>query len=137
MATKKTTSTNSSGKKIALGAALVTVAAAGYFLFGPKGAQNRKKVKGWTLKAKGEILEKLEKLEEVSEEQYHAIVDAVIAKYAKAKDKTTEEVAAVEKEAKKYWNSIKKDLAGKVSKTAKKAEKTASKVKKTAEKEQA
>lgn len=137
MATKKTTGTGGAGKKLALGAALVTVAAAGYFLFGPKGKENRKKVKGWTLKAKGEILEKLEKLEEVSEEQYHTIVDTVIAKYAKAKDKTAEEVAAVEKEAKKYWNSIKKDLAGKVAKTAKKAEKTASKVKKTAEKEQA
>jgi vacuolar-type H+-ATPase subunit H len=129
MAKKKTTKNVSAGEKLAIGAGLVATAAAGYFLFGPKGKDNRKKVEGWTLKAKGEILEKIEKLDEVSEEKYHQIVEQVVGKYEKAKSRTKKEVAEFEKEAKKYWKNIKRDLA---KKTQKKATKVAKKAGKTA-----
>lgn len=134
--TKKTTPQKNSGQAgkkvgvgVALGAAAVAAAAVGYFLFGPKGNSNRRKIRAWTLKAKGEMLEQMEKAKDMSEEKYHAIVDKVIAKYAKVKDITKEEVADLEKEAKKYWKSIEKDVAPKVKKAKKvvKAAKTAAK----------
>lgn len=136
MAKKKTSTKKNShtGAKIALGATLVAAAAAGYFLFGPKGKDNRKKVKGWTLKAKGEILEKIENLEHVTEDKYHTIVDQITKKYAKAKNRTEKEVVDFEKEAKKYWNHIKRDLAGKVSKQARSVAQKADKAKKSSKK---
>ena len=68
-----------------VGAGIVAVAAAAagaYFLYGSKNAkQHRKQIKAWTLKAKGEVLEKLEKLKDVNEEIYHKVVKQVSDKY--------------------------------------------------------
>jgi flagellar basal body-associated protein FliL len=63
MAQKKVMKKMSTNTKVGIGlgltAAAVTAAGA-YFLYGSKQApQNRKKVKGWVLKAKGEVLEAL------------------------------------------------------------------------------
>ena len=68
--------------------ATVAAAIAGtYFLYGSKNAtKNRKKIKSWTLKAKGEILEQLESLSEVNEKIYHKIVDEVSDKYQALKN---------------------------------------------------
>jgi hypothetical protein len=101
-------------KSIAVGAGIVTVAAAiagTYFLYGSKNAsKNRKKVKAWTLKAKGEILEQLENLSEVSEEVYHKIVEEVSDKYQELKDIDKGDVAEFKKELKGHWKNIAKEL---------------------------
>ncbi|MBP6925643.1 MAG: YtxH domain-containing protein [Candidatus Pacebacteria bacterium] len=99
-------------KGIALGAGLVAMAAAGYMLFGPEGKSNRKKIKGWTLKAKGEILEALEKMSDVTQDKYESVVEKVSKKYAKVKDVTEDEIKKFEKEARKHWKDIASDLAG-------------------------
>lgn len=120
---KKTTSKKTSdktGKGLLIGAGLATAAAAGYFLFGPKGKDNRQKIKAWTLKAKGEVLEKLEKLEEVSDAKYHEIVDKVAAKYMKSKDIADEDVEKFTAELKKYWKKIEGDIKPKKKPAAKK-----------------
>src|SRR5690606_22476153 len=92
------------------GVAAAAAAFAGYYLFGPKGKENRAKVKGWTLKAKGEVLEQIEKLEEVTEEKYHTIVDSVMDKYKKLKDTTVEETDKLEKELKKRFKDVARDV---------------------------
>ena len=97
-------------------AGIATAAAAGYFLFGPKGKDNRKKIKAWTLKAKGEVLEKIERLEAISDEKYHDIVDKVSEKYSKKKDIAEDELEKFTKELKTYWKKIKTDVAPKKSK---------------------
>lgn len=107
---KETKKETKKGGMFVLGSATVIAAFAGYYLFGPKGKENRQKVRGWTLKAKGEILEKLEKLEEISEEKYHAVVDGVMAKYKKLKTTTETETDALERELKKRFDHVKKDL---------------------------
>lgn len=112
MAKKKTTKKSSKTEEVlAIGA--VTAAVAGlFFLYGSEaGAKRRKKVKGWTLKAKGEVMEKLEKTKDVSEDKYHDIVDKVMAKYAKLKHVNDEEVEPMIKEFKTHWKRIKKELA--------------------------
>lgn len=98
-----------------LGLALAAAAAAGvYFLYGSKdAAKNRKVVKGWTLKAKGEVLEKLEQVKgELTEENYHKIVDSVVNKYNSVKEDRGEAVAALVKDLKGHWKSIKKHVGG-------------------------
>jgi hypothetical protein len=106
------------GKVIAISAGVAALAAAGYFFFGPNGEKNRKKMKGWMIKMKGEIVEKMEKVKHVTEPLYHSIVDSVAKKYSATVDK--KELASIVKELKTHWNSI----SGKkptVKKTVKKA----------------
>ena len=79
MAKKKNTSKKDSyADDVAIGVGLTTaaVAAAGaYFLYGSKSAsKNRKQVKSWALKAKAEVLEKIEDAKEMSEDEYQDLV---------------------------------------------------------------
>jgi DNA-binding transcriptional ArsR family regulator len=103
---------------VAVGLAALT--AAGYFIFGPNGKNNRKQIKGWSLKMKGEILEKLEKLKDVTPEVYNAVIDEVSAKYGKLKNISEEEVAAIAVDLKKHWRAISRDLKEKENKGKKK-----------------
>jgi hypothetical protein len=122
MAEKKVIST---GAKVALGALALAGIAGGYFLYGKDGAKNRKKIKAWGLKAKAEVLEKIEKAKEMGEADYQALVDSVAEKYSKLKDMDPAEVAAFAKEMKSHWKSMKTHLAPKAKKAVKKAVKTA------------
>jgi len=128
---KKTTPAQSHTGLAILGG-LAAAAAGVYFIYGNKEVQKKaKKVKGWALKMKGEVLEKIEKLKEVDENAYHAAIDAVTKKYESVKSIDVTELMTVAKELKSHWRSIKKELtasAGKVSKTAVKAKKAVTKV---------
>ncbi len=94
------------GSGAGLLASVAGAAAAGYFLYGTKGAENRIKLKAWTLKAKGEVLEHFEKVREVTEESYATTVDKVTAKYAKLATVGEEEAAKLNKELKRHWKAI-------------------------------
>lgn len=125
----------STAQKVGIGVGLTAaaVAAAGtYFLYGSKDApKNRKKVKSWALKAKADVLEALEKAEHITEEEYHALVDAVSGAYGKAKNATASEVKEFQKEMKGNWGKIQKSGVMKtVSSVAKKARKPSRKTSK-------
>jgi hypothetical protein len=115
------------GTKVAVGAGIGALAlagiAGGYFLYGKDGAKNRKKIKAWGLKAKAEVLEKIEKAKEMSEDEYGMIVDTIGQKYAQMKDMDQAEVAAFIKEMKGHWKGMKSHLAPKVKKVMKKGKK--------------
>jgi hypothetical protein len=111
--TKKIKNESSVGGKIAMGASVAALAVGAYMLFGPDAKKNQKKVKGWAIKMKGEIIEKFEEVKDVTEPVYNKVVDEISAKYMKAKGMNADEVGAVVKDLKKHWKTI--------SKTAKKA----------------
>lgn len=119
-----TTKGKSKSSGVGMGAGIVAVAAAaiagGYFLYGKDGAKNRKKIKGWMLKAKGEVLEQMERGKEITEDTYHQVIDKVSQKYQAAKDIDPNELQQLVKEMKGHWRSIKKQLTGTAKKTAKK-----------------
>lgn len=122
--------TKTTGAATVVGAGLAAIAAfaaAGYFLYGKDGAKNRKKVRGWMLKAKGEVLEGVEKLKEVTEPQYTAIVDKVSAKYASIKNIDPAELEAMVRELRGHWKNIKKSITPAPKKKAKKVSKKVSK----------
>src|SRR3989338_6365228 len=106
---------NNLAKEVLVGTGLVAVVAAAagaYFLYGSKNAkQHRKQVKSWTLKAKGEVLEKLEKLKEVNEEIYHKVVNEVSKKYQAVKSIDKKDVEELVRELKSHWKSIAKEVA--------------------------
>jgi len=116
------------------GAFLAGVAAAavagGYYLFGAKNAkQNRQKVEAWSVKAKGEVLEKIEKAKNITKEEYEKIVDKVSDKYSKAKDVGEKKAEGLRKELKRHWKDIKKEaeeLENKGKKAVTKAKKAVS-----------
>ncbi len=117
MAAKK----NDFSKGLATGVGLLGAVAAGYFLYGPKGAQNRKKVRAWTIKAKGEVLSEFEKMKDVTEASYAQAIEKVAARYSKLKDIDPAEVASLVGELKRHWKNIQKDLKPAPKKAAKKS----------------
>lgn len=97
----------------AVGIGLAALAAGAIFLYGKDGAQRKKQIKGWMLKAKGEVLEKLETLEEFNEESYNKIIDEVATHYKQAKNIDPEEIAGMIAELKGHFQSIHKQLTKK------------------------
>jgi len=92
-------------------AALAAAAAGAYFLYGSKeGAKRRKKISGWMLKAKGEVLEQMEKVEHMNEKAYRQMVDTVAVKYKKLKHVDPAELQQMVKELKGHWKGIQKEL---------------------------
>lgn len=124
---KKTVNKSSNiGTKLGLAGLAVAGIAGAYFLYGKDGAKNRKAIKTWTLRAKADVLEKLEKAKEVGQDTFESVVDEISAKYGtKMKDVSADDVAAFAKDLKKHWKDIKGALAPKV--VAKKVVKKVSK----------
>lgn len=116
---------------IGFGLTAAAVAAAGaYFLYGSnKAAQNRKKVKGWMLKAKGEILETLENAKEMTEDEYKALVEAATGAYGTVKNATAGEMKDFKKEMAEHWGKLQKSsVVKKLANGKKGAEKAVTKV---------
>ena len=130
----------SGGEKVGIGVALTTaaVAAAGaYFLYGsPNAAKNRRTVKSWALKAKGEILEVLEKAGNLTAEEYQEAVEKVLAGYSQLNTISKNELADFRKEMMEHWGKIAKGpkKTAKKAATKKAATKTTKKVAKSAKK---
>jgi len=127
---KNKTTKNGSGvaKAAFIGATLAGIAATAYFFFGPKGKQNQKHVKAWAIKMKGDVIEKLEMAQEISEPVYHEIIDSVAKEYGKGKKASREEIEALAQDLKKHWKTIsskaktaKKDIVKASARVAKKA----------------
>jgi hypothetical protein len=110
----------SNGGLKVLGVAAVAAAAAGaYFFYGPNGSKNRKTLKAWSVKARAEVMENVEKLKDVSEKTYNETIDKVLSKYKKLKTVAPKELAEVQKELKSSWKAVRAEM-GKAAKQMKK-----------------
>lgn len=109
MAKKSTKNEAGVGKAVGIGVGVAALTAAAYLLFGKDGKKNRKMIRGWSVKMKGEIIEKFENAKELTEPLYHEIVDTIGAKYAKLKNIDPEELKDVVGEIKKHWKTLSKD----------------------------
>lgn len=107
-------------KVIGIGLGAIAAAAGTYFLLGKNAnvVKARKQVKSRGLKMKGEILEKLEDLQDVTEEKYVSVIDEVAKSYKAVKNIDSAELMASVSELKKHWKDIKKDLSPKAIKKA-------------------
>lgn len=96
-----------STKAISAGVGIAALAALGaYFLTGKRGEKNRKIIAGWTLKMKGEVLEKAEKLKELNQEAYEKIVDEVTERYERVGRASAAELRNIKSELKDAWKNI-------------------------------
>lgn len=132
MAKKKKEVDLSSTQKIGIGVGLTAaaVAAAGtYFLYGSKSAaKNRKAVKSWMLKAKAEVLEKLEDAKQMSREEYEELINTIAGTYSELKNASRVDIKSFKDEMKDHWKAIEKTAAPKKKAVKKTAKKVAKKV---------
>ena len=93
-----------------LAAAAIAAAVGSYLLTGTRAKNTKRVLKSWMLKAKGELLEQLEKAGDVGEEMYYQAVDQVAAKYSKMSGIAQDEVDDMAAELKKQWKLVAKEL---------------------------
>jgi NAD(P)-dependent dehydrogenase (short-subunit alcohol dehydrogenase family) len=108
MAKTKQTSTDT---KVAVGAGLAAaaaLAAAGaYWFYGSRDAgKHRAQVKSWMLKARAEVMDAVEKLDDIDKERYMAIVQDVVSRYAGHAGVTAAELAHVTRDLKDTWSHM-------------------------------
>lgn len=122
-------------KKIAVGAGLAAAAAAlaagAYWLYGAEDApKNRKKVKSWMLKARAEVMDAIEKMEEIDKDKYLALVQQVVSKYSKMSGVTALELAQVTRDLRSAWEHMERarSATSTPAKRTPKAKKTSKKV---------
>ncbi len=100
----------SASQKLGIGVGLTAaaVAAAGaYFLYGSEDApKNRTKVKSWMLKAKGDVLQKLEVAEHMTEEEFTTLIDKVLTTYNKAQTISKKELKDFKAEMIQDWGGL-------------------------------
>jgi hypothetical protein len=97
------------GEMVGIGATVAALGAAAYILLGKDAKKNKKVIKGWAIKMKGEIIDKLEDAKEITEPVYHNIIDTVSAKYSKIKKVDPKDLEVAISEVKKHWNAMMKD----------------------------
>lgn len=104
---KKRKTDNKTAIGVGIVIAGIAAAAGAYYFSTPEGKKKRKEIKGWMLKAKGEVMERLEDVEEINREAYEKIVDEVVKGYKKLKRVDAKELAMLALELKSQWEDIK------------------------------
>jgi gas vesicle protein len=93
---------------IGLGVGILLGGTGAYLIWGTRrGFKTRMRVKWWMLKIKGEVLEKLSQLEEVTQSAYMGVIDKVIKNYKNFKDVDSEELVQYAKHLKDSWKEMK------------------------------
>ncbi len=78
----------------------------GYFLFGPKGREHRRNVDRWIKRARFEILDRIEAIEDITEQQYHTIVDDVTYRYGQLKGVGQEKIEQAREYFRARWHEM-------------------------------
>jgi len=118
------------GGVIATATAITTLVAGAFLMTGKRGEKNRNLMRGWAVQAKGEVLQELEQIKEVTQDKYLEIVDSVLKRYKISKKASEKELSKLSKELRAYWSEISAGTKTAVSKnpakktTAKKSSKS-------------
>ena len=97
---------------IGLGVGALAGAAGALFFYGKEGIKQRKKIKGWMLKLKGEVLDEMEKTQDLTKEGYHKIVDEAASRYRALQNIDTADLEKMVTEIKGHWTKLQRAVAG-------------------------
>lgn len=117
-------------KLFVLGASLAGLAAA-YFFLGPKNKKNLENTKSWAIKMRGDVIEKLEQVRDISEAVYGGIIDSVATKYEKSLKSNSKEIRELAQDLKTHWRVISKSVEAKKKDVLKEVAKPTKKTKNT------
>lgn len=78
----------------------------GYFLFGPKGHKNRMHIDRWLKRARFAILNRMETIENITEQQYYTIVDEVVEGYGKLRAMSQEKIEKGKESFRQRWQEM-------------------------------
>lgn len=104
--TNKDTRQSGTKSKLAVAGLIGSAVAGTVYLYGPDGNKRRQRIRGWMLKAKGEILDHLAAAETLTKQTYEDIVDRVMNAYADESHVKEKDVARLKKELKNNWEDI-------------------------------
>ena len=121
--------TNGVGTAVAVGAGAVALSAVAYLMFGPEGKKHRKDMKSWMIKMKGDMMEKLEEAQELTQPVYENALAAIEAKYKSMGNIDASALANEVALLKKNWKMVVKQAKAKKKPAAKKTVKAAPKKK--------
>lgn len=96
----------SSKTMLGLGAGLAALATASYYFWGPDGKRHQRRMKGWMYKMKGEIIERIEDVKELTEPVYRDIIDSVAGATSSTVKASKTEIKAFAEKLKDQWNDI-------------------------------
>ena len=97
--------------KAAAGLAGLAAAAGAYYFYGSKEAtKHRHQMKAWAVKAKGDVMDQLEQMKDLSQETYEQAVSDVVSKYKELKKASPKELDLLKKELNGHWKNIAKHL---------------------------
>jgi hypothetical protein len=98
---------------IIAGAGIGALAIAAYFFTGAKGKRNQRKFKGWMIRMKGEVIDRLEDIQDVTEPVYNEVVDTVAQAQLVSERIPREEIMQLAEELKRDWRTITRLAKGK------------------------
>lgn len=106
--TKQTKNTKKSNVGLSAGivAGVLAAGAAGYFLFGPNGKKNRKKIEDWMMDVKADIVDQAKKIKAATKEEFAEAIDTVTDAYVDAKKITIKEAKDLKKELISNWDTL-------------------------------
>ncbi|MCH8888843.1 hypothetical protein IID26_00225 [Patescibacteria group bacterium] len=90
--------------------AAAAASAGAYYLYGPKGVRHRKQLRGWMLKASGEVMEKAERLKEIDRKTYEALLKQMEAKYRKVRSIDNKDIAKLKRDLKAQWKHVEREF---------------------------
>jgi hypothetical protein len=131
MANKSNIDAKTVGAAAGVAAAAAAAAAGAYWLYGAKDAtKHRKLARSWMLKARAEMMDLVEKAQDIDRETYMQLAGEVAKRYAGVAGVTAAESQRLMKDLKSGWaylQSQKKPAARKAKAVAKSAKKVAKK----------
>lgn len=110
MAKKKSDHKTALRVGIGLSVAAVSALAGAYFTYKKAGPKTQRKMRGWVLKMRGEVLEQLEGLKEINEKAYNTVVDEVGKRYLQMQNIDSKDVNEAVGELRGHWKKIVRDL---------------------------
>lgn len=96
--------------KLPLAGLLGAAAIGAVYLYGKNKERVQRKLRGWMLKVKGEVMERVSKAEELTREEYESIVDTAVDKYKDKKQEAGEEFEQTRQQLKGQWKEIHKEV---------------------------
>jgi hypothetical protein len=106
----------STRNKVMIGAGLTALGAAAagaVFLYGTEaGKKRRKQVRSWMLNMRADVLDEMERMKDWSEQAYSSAIDNVAKRYKNLKNVDPVEIAALVRDLKGHWRTIKRQTEG-------------------------